>query len=70
MALYMYKKGTLHEVAEVRSIAEGAFKVMSELYHFTAGARRLVWSSGNFRTADGMAFHTSDNYTFNTAENG
>lgn len=68
MALYMFKKGALHEVTEVRSMTEGAFKVLSELYHFTAGAQRMVWSSGNFRTADGMTFHTADNLTFNIAE--
>ena len=65
MALYQYKDGQWHEIGSLNHRDQGKTKPLAALYQRKDGKMLPVWESGNFRTADGMVFVTSDNMIFN-----
>lgn len=65
MALKQYKDGQWHEIGGVNHRDQGETKPLSALYQCVNGKLVPIWEAGNFRTADGQIFVTSDNMIFN-----
>jgi hypothetical protein len=65
MALYQYKDGKWHEIGGLNHRDQGKTKPLAALYQRKDGKYLPLWEAGNFRTADGLIFCTSDNMIFN-----
>ena len=65
MALRQRKNGVYLEVGGLNHRIDEQTKPLSALYQYKDGKMLPVWEAGNFRTADGMIFQTSDNMIFN-----
>lgn len=65
MALYQYKDGEMCEIGGLNHRDQGETKPLAALYQRKDGKYLPLWEAGNFRTADGMIFVTSDNMIFN-----
>lgn len=64
MALYQYKDGKMREIGSINHRDQGETKPLAALYQCKGGKYLPLWEAGNFRTADGMIFVTSDNMIF------
>lgn len=65
MALRQYINGEFFEVGSISKRINNETKPLSALYVFKENKMIPIWEAGNFRTADGKIFQTSDYKIFN-----
>lgn len=55
----------MREIGSINHRDQGKTKPLAALHQRKDGKYLPLWEAGNFRTADGLIFATSDNMIFN-----